>query len=185
MMGTKRRAVLLDRDGVINRTFVRDGVTYPPRTLKEFEFLPGVLEATKRLADADWLLVVVTNQPDVARGTQTREAIEAMNREVTTFLPVLEVFTCWHDSSAGCECRKPKPGLLLDAARRWGFDLRQSIMVGDRWSDVEAGQAVGCFSILVDNPFGGAERCKPDKSVRDLAEAADWIIRTFSRRDAA
>jgi D-glycero-D-manno-heptose 1,7-bisphosphate phosphatase len=180
-----RPAVLLDRDGVLNRTSVREGVSHPPSHLGEFEFLPGVVEATRRLAEAGWPLVVVTNQPDVARGVTTREAVEEINRHVVQHLPVLEVFTCYHDGGAGCACRKPKPGLLLEAASRWGFDLRTSVMVGDRWSDVVAGQAAGCISILVETPYSGAERCRPDVCVRDLAEAAAWITLSFSRRGVA
>lgn len=178
-------AVLLDRDGVINKTFLRDGVSHPPDHLGDFEFLPGVLAATRRLAEAGWPLVVVTNQPDVARGVQTREAVEAMNRHVLEHLPVLEVFTCYHDSHDGCSCRKPKPGMLLEAAQRWRFDLGRSIMVGDRWSDVAAGQAVGCTGVLVVTPHSGKERCRPDHCVQDLAEAAAWITETFSRRGVA
>jgi D-glycero-D-manno-heptose 1,7-bisphosphate phosphatase len=157
-------------------------VTHPPRDLAEFEFLPGVVEAAGRLAEAGWPLVVVTNQPDVARGIQSREAVEQLNLHVVKHLPVLEVFACYHDSGDNCVCRKPKAGLLLEAARRWDLDLARSIMVGDRWSDVVAGQAAGCQTILVETPHSGAERCRPDVSVRDLVEAAAWIILSFPRR---
>src|SRR5580765_8378675 len=159
MMCTHRSAVFLDRDGVINKTVVRNGVTRPPARLDEFEFLDGAIEAARRLAEAGWPMVVVTNQPDVARGVQRREVIEEMHRHVAEHLPVLQVFTCYHDSADNCDCRKPKPGLLMEAARRWQFDLKQSIMIGDRWSDVAAGQAAGCLSILVETPHSQAERC--------------------------
>src|SRR5262245_43916263 len=121
-----RPAVFLDRDGVLNRAFVRDGVPCPPATPEEFELLPGVVEAARRLAGAGFALVVVTNQPDVARGTQTREAVERVNDLVRASLPVLDVLTCYHDRGEGCECRKPRPGMLLEAARRWGLDLKRS-----------------------------------------------------------
>jgi D-glycero-D-manno-heptose 1,7-bisphosphate phosphatase len=170
-----RPAVLLDRDGVINRAFDRGGVLRPPSCMEEFEILPGVIEATCLLADAGWPMVVVTNQPDVARGMQTRAMVEEINRQIVKQLPVLEVLTCFHDDGQGCICRKPKPGLLLEAARRWSFDLSRSIMVGDRWSDVEAGKAAGCTSILVETPYSDTSRCRPDARVTDLAEAAKWI----------
>jgi D-glycero-D-manno-heptose 1,7-bisphosphate phosphatase len=121
--------------------------------------------------------VVVTNQPDVARGTQTRAGVEALNDLVRSALPVLEVLTCCHDTADGCACRKPRPGLLLEAARRWGLDLGRSFMVGDRWSDVAAGRAAGCRTVLVETPHSGRHRCVPDHVTADLAGAADWIIR--------
>jgi D-glycero-D-manno-heptose 1,7-bisphosphate phosphatase len=170
-------AVFLDRDGVINRVFVRAGVTHPPAHPGEFELLPGVTEAAARLRQAGFILVVVTNQPDAARGTQTRAGVEALNDRVRAALPVQDVLTCFHDTADGCTCRKPKPGLLLEAARRWGLDLRRSFLVGDRWSDVAAAQAAGCWAVLVETPYSGRERCRPDRCVADLAAAADWIIR--------
>ena len=172
----RTRAVFLDRDGVINRVHVRDGVTHPPAHPGEFEFLPGVVDAAERLHAAGFALVVVTNQPDVARGTQTRAGVEGLNDRVRAALPVLDVLTCFHDTPDGCACRKPKPGLLLEAARRWGLDLPRSFLVGDRWSDVAAGQAAGCRTLLVETPYSGRRRCSPDRCVADLPEAAAWII---------
>jgi D-glycero-D-manno-heptose 1,7-bisphosphate phosphatase len=177
MSSSLRPAVLLDRDGVLNRVFVRGGVTHPPAHPGEFEFLPGVAEALGRLGAAGFSLAVVTNQPDVARGTQTRAAVEALNDRVRRALPVLDVLSCYHDSGDNCLCRKPRPGLLLEAAARWGLDLAASFLVGDRWSDVEAGRAAGCRTVLVQTPYSGRERCRPDHCVRDLPEAADWILR--------
>jgi D-glycero-D-manno-heptose 1,7-bisphosphate phosphatase len=130
-------------------------------------------------------LVVVTNQPDVARGLQTREHVEEMNRHVLKHLPVLEVLACYHDSGDDCACRKPRPGLLLEAAKRWRLDLPRSVMVGDRWSDVAAGQAAGCTAVLIVTPYSGMDRCRPQHCVADLAEAAAWITDTFSQRGVA
>jgi D-glycero-D-manno-heptose 1,7-bisphosphate phosphatase len=180
-----RPAVFLDRDGVINKTFVRHGVSHPPDHLGEFEFLPGAVAAAQRLAEAGWPLVVVTNQPDVARGVQTRQRVEEMNRHVSQHLTVLEVLTCYHDTGDACSCRKPRPGLLLQAAERWYLDPARSVMVGDRWSDVAAGQQAGCTTVLIVTPHSGRERCRPDHCVSDLAEAATWILDTFSQRSVA
>jgi len=185
MLEPPRPAVFLDRDGVLNRTFIRDGVSHPPQTLEQFELLPGVADAARRLAEAGWPLVVVTNQPDVARGNQTRQTIEAMHRVLHQRLPLLDVLCCYHDTADRCECRKPKPGMLLEAARRWRLDLRRSVMVGDRWSDVAAGQAAGCRTVLVWTPHSGSERCRPDHTVHELAEAAAWVLSSFSRRGVA
>jgi len=172
-------AVFLDRDGVLNRALLRDGVSSPPRDLSEFELLPGVSEATRRLSRAGFALVVVTNQPDVARGTQTRARVEQMNDILRAQLPILDVLTCYHDDDAECPCRKPRPGMLHEAARRWRLDLPRSFMVGDRYSDVLAGQAAGCRTVLIDQPYSRRDRCNPDACAPDLAGAADWIL-TFS-----
>jgi D-glycero-D-manno-heptose 1,7-bisphosphate phosphatase len=180
-----RPAVFLDRDGVINKTMVHSGVSHPPAHLGDFEFLPGVIGAVRQLADAGWPMVVVTNQPDVARGLQTRERVEEMNRHVLQHLPVLEVLACYHDSGDNCACRKPRPGLLLEAAERWRLDLQRSVMVGDRWSDVVAGQAAGCTALLIVTPQSGTDRCRPRHCVADLAEAAAWITENFSQRGVA
>jgi D-glycero-D-manno-heptose 1,7-bisphosphate phosphatase len=176
--------VFLDRDGVINRSYERGGVTHPPATVDELEILPGVAEATRKLDAAGFALVVVTNQPDVARGATTREKVEAINDRLRAELPLLDVLACYHDSGDGCACRKPKPGMLLEAAARWGLDLGGSFLVGDRWSDVAAGRSAGCRAALVLTPFSGRERCEPDRCVRDLAEAAEWILEAPGGRKA-
>jgi D-glycero-D-manno-heptose 1,7-bisphosphate phosphatase len=171
-----RAAVFLDRDGVLNRCYERDGVTHPPASVADLEILADVPDAVRRLAMAGFALVVVTNQPDVARGLQTREAVEEINERLRAELPLLDVRVCYHDSGDGCTCRKPKPGMLLDAAARWGIDLGRSFLVGDRWSDVAAGQAAGCRTVLLTTPHSGRERCRPDRCVENLAEAAEWIL---------
>ena len=177
----RRPAVFLDRDGVLNRTTVREGTSYPPATADEADILPGVADALKRLADEGLLLIVVTNQPDVARGTQTREAVEQINAKLTRELPMLTAFyVCYHDNADGCQCRKPGPGMLFQAASEHGIDLGRSFLVGDRWSDVVAGAAVGCKTFLLDVPYSQCHRCTPDHVVADLTEAADRILSMLS-----
>ncbi len=171
-----RPAVFLDRDGVLNRALVRGGVPHPPQHSGELELLPGVPEALGQLVAAGFALVVVTNQPDVARGTQTRAGVELLNNRIRAELPVLDVLSCFHDTADGCACRKPKPGLLLEAAQRWHLDPTRSFMVGDRWSDIEAGRAAGCRTMLVEMPYSQTERCTPDCRVADLTEGAAWIL---------
>src|SRR4051812_38360003 len=117
-MTLHRPAVFLDRDGVLNRTFVREGTSYPPMTLEEVEVLPGVAHTLKRLAEHDLPLIVVTNQPDIARGRQTRAMVDQINQTLAGALPELTAFyVCCHDSQDGCQCRKPAPGLLMQAAK--------------------------------------------------------------------
>ena len=171
-----RRAVFLDRDGVINRTVVRDGRPYPPASVEALELLPGVTEALTRLHQAGFRLVVVTNQPDVARGTQDRAVVDAIHAKLAAALPIDEFRVCDHDDSDGCDCRKPKPGLLFNAARDAGIDLAASFMVGDRWRDVEAGRAAGCRTIFIDYDYDERRPHAPEFVVRSLAEASDWIL---------
>ena len=176
-MDPRKPAVFLDRDGVLNRTTVRDGTPYPPMRVEELEILPGVADALNRLAGKDLPLIVVTNQPDVARGTQTREVVEQINAELRRTLPSLTAFyVCYHDNKDSCSCRKPGPGMLIQAAPKYGIDLSRSFMVGDRWSDIVAGAAVGCKTFLFDVPYSQCQRCTPDYLVADLADAANRII---------
>ncbi len=175
-----RRAVFLDRDGVINRAVVRDGKPYPPANLKELEILPGVSEALHKLHDAEYLLVVVTNQPDVARGTAKKEEIEAMNLSLSNQLPLDDFRTCYHDSADGCQCRKPLPGSLLDAAKEHKIDLSKSFMVGDRWRDIEAGHLAGCKTFFIDYGYFEKRPNRPDYIVSSLAEVEKIILGEFA-----
>ncbi|HLH76544.1 MAG TPA: HAD-IIIA family hydrolase [Candidatus Binataceae bacterium] len=171
------RAVFLDRDGVLIRTLVREGKPVSVSTLAEVEILDGVAQACDRLKQAGFLLVVVTNQPDVSRGLMARETVEATNQLLSERLPVDELRTCYHDDRDDCDCRKPRPGMLLAAAAKWHIDLAASFMVGDRWRDIEAGQRAGCRTVFIDNGYEEAQPPRPDYRARSLAEAANWILR--------
>jgi D-glycero-D-manno-heptose 1,7-bisphosphate phosphatase len=176
----KHRAVFLDRDGVINRATVRNGKPYPPARPSELEILPGVREALCRLQAADFRLIVVTNQPDVARGTQSRETVEAMHEMLRKAgLPITAFYVCYHDGPANCDCRKPKAGMLLSAALDHLLDLKGSYIVGDRWRDIEAGQRAGCRAFFVDYAYDEPQPQPPFVGVTSLAEAADCILGTF------
>ena len=175
-----RRAVFLDRDGVINRALVRDGRPYPPRTLAEVEILGGVGDALDRLHKAGYLLIVVTNQPDVARGAASRADVDAINAWLARDLPIDEFRTCFHDDTDGCDCRKPLPGALLTAALEHDIDLAKSHMVGDRWRDVEAGAAAGCQTFFVDYAYAEKQPENPDHRVKSLAAAANIILESTS-----
>ncbi len=174
-----RRAVFLDRDGVINRAIVRDGKPYPPASLVELEILPGVHEALQKLHDANYLLVVVTNQPDVARGTSKREDVELMNAFLSSQLPIDDFKTCYHDSGDKCICRKPLPGALLEAAHEHTIDLSESFMVGDRWRDVEAGASAGCKTFFINYRYAEKKPDAPDFIVSSLLEVKKIILGEF------
>jgi D-glycero-D-manno-heptose 1,7-bisphosphate phosphatase len=144
--------------------------------VEEVEVLPGVPEALAALRAAGYCLIIVTNQPDVARGTLRRETVDAVNRRLQRELRLDGVYACCHDDADQCDCRKPQPGMLREAAREFGLDLAASFMVGDRWRDVEAGRRAGCKTILVDYGYAGERPAEPDRRVRSLAEAAEWIL---------
>lgn len=171
-----RRVIFLDRDGVINRAEVREGKPYPPANLAAMELLPGVPAALQALHAAGWMLIVVTNQPDVARGTTPRAVVDAINAHLKEILPIEEFRTCYHDSGDGCDCRKPLPGALLAAACEHGIDLKRSFMVGDRWRDVEAGQRAGCKTVFIDYGYAEKQPGTFDYKVKSLQEAATIII---------
>ena len=170
------RAVFLDRDGVINRACVREGKPYPPASLAEIEVLPGVAQALAALRKAGFLLIVVTNQPDVAHGTTSREIVEEINKYLAARLAIDEFCTCFHDSGDGCDCRKPLPGALLTAAKIYGIDLGRSYMVGDRWRDTEAGLRAGCKTIFIDYGYAEKQPETVDYRVKSLLEAAQIIL---------
>jgi len=173
------RAIFLDRDGVINRALEREGKPYPPGNLSEFYILPGVAIACAKLKQAGFLLVVATNQPDVGRGTLKKEMVEMIHAEMCRRLPIDRVEVCYHpgQGQSDCDCRKPKPGLLLRAARELGIDLKQSWMVGDRWRDVDCGYAAGCRTVFIDRGYAEELQQKPHFSAGNLAQAADIILR--------
>ena len=171
------RAVFLDRDGVINRAVMREGRPYAPVSFKDFELLPGVEEAARRLHDAGFKLIVVTNQPDVKNGLQAMEDVEAAHRMIRRALPLDDIKVCFHNDSDRCQCRKPKPGMLLEAAKDWSIDLKKSYIVGDTWKDMDAGKAAGCKTIWVRYPgYADREKVKADEVVDSLHEAAKLIL---------
>jgi D-glycero-D-manno-heptose 1,7-bisphosphate phosphatase len=170
-----RPAVFLDRDGVLNEAFVRGGVPTPPRSLQEFRVLPGVARACADLKRAGFVLVVVTNQPDVARGKLTAAEVGRMHERLRSRVPLDEICVCMHDDSDVCACRKPAPGMLLDAADRLNLDLGRSASVGDRWRDVEAARRAGVRAIYVERHYDEPAPAGAHVAVADLAEAAAWI----------
>lgn len=174
-----KRAVFLDRDGVINRAVVRDGKPYPPATLDEFVLLPGVERTAFNLRKAGFLIVVVTNQPDVATGVQRLEVVEAMHDKLHVAGICDDVKACYHIDADNCDCRKPKPGMLFEAAREWQIDLTRSFMVGDRWRDVAAGKAAGCHTFFIDYKYRERYADNPDAVVGSLEEAGGLILQNY------
>lgn len=170
-----KRAVFLDRDGVINEAMVKEGKPYPPKGLDNLRILPGVRDALARLRQKGFLNLVVTNQPDVARGKTSKKTVDAIHEKLASELVLDGFYTCWHDDQDHCNCRKPKPGLLEQAAWDHGVDLKSSYIVGDRWRDVEAGRAAGCHTIFVEYGYNEKKPENPDFLCHSLKEAVAWI----------
>jgi transaldolase len=169
-------AVFLDRDGVLNEALVSGGKPGAPRTVDEFVIPPDRAACLEELKRRGFALIVVTNQPDPARGRQSKAAIEEMHRRLQAELPVDDVLVCFHDEADKCQCRKPRPGLLFEAQRRYHLDLSRSFLIGDRWKDVDAGNAAGVKTVFID--YNYSERgpaTKPSGRVSSLREAVDWI----------
>lgn len=171
-----RKAVFLDRDGVITREIINNGQARAPFTVAEVDILPGVPDALERLRRAGFLLIVVTNQPDVVRGGASRQEVEAIHSRLRQTLAVDDIRVCYHDDADGCACRKPSPGMLFAAAVERDIALAGSYMVGDRWRDVGAGRTAGCTTILVDSDRHEPTTIEPDVRTGDLGQAATWIL---------
>ena len=180
------RAVFLDRDGVLNKSVVRQGKPFPPADLADFEIYPDAAEACRRLKAEGLLLVVATNQPDVGRGLQSKDVVEAMHRKLLDELPLDRIEVCFDpDEAAASGYYKPAPGMLIRAADALGIDLRRSYMVGDRWRDVDCGRAAGCTTVFIDRGYQEPLRSPADVTVRGLLDAAGWITQEESGRRRA
>jgi len=173
-----KRAVFLDRDGVLNLPLVREGKPYPPQTLAQFQLYSEAPEACTLLRNAGFLLVVATNQPDVGRGTQSIEIVEAMHDQLQKSIKLdrIEVCTAADDKASDAHRRKPAPGMLLDAASALPIDLAGSYMIGDRWRDINCGHAAGCTTIFIERGYKEELRQPPHHRVANLLEAAKLVL---------
>jgi len=196
------KAVFLDRDGVINELvyYPEQGIIDSPFTVEQFRLLPGVSEAIKEFRDMDYKVILVSNQPGIAKGHMFEETFEKITRNMKQELAKKGVsldgeYYCFHHPEAkierlkaNCECRKPKPGLLLQAAKDMDIDLSQSWMIGDGLTDIEAGKSAGTRTILV-----GRMKCelchvmdeedtRPDAITSNLEEAAQFILKQGAKR---
>jgi len=172
------RAIFLDRDGVINKVILRDGKPYSPRKVEEFILNDEVREVIQVWKDYGFKVIVVSNQPDLGRGEMTEGNFELMVKQMRRELPIDDIYICPHDDSNQCSCRKPKPGMLIEAASKWDIDLSSSFMIGDTWRDMEAGRAAGCKTLLLDAPYNQNVLC--DLRVASIMEAKEIILSSIS-----
>jgi D-glycero-D-manno-heptose 1,7-bisphosphate phosphatase len=175
-----RRAIFLDRDGVINRAVVRNGKPNPPLSSEDFELYDDVIDGCARLKNGGFLLVVITNQPDVGRGIQSREAVEAMHLKLQSALPSLDrIEICFHGGEhygQPCDCRKPRPGLILRSAAALNIDLKKSYVIGDRWRDIDCARAAGCRAIFIERNYEEKLREAPHFTVASFNEAVTTLL---------
>lgn len=167
------KAIFLDRDGTVNAPILEKDITRSPRMFSEFAILPGVKDAVREMRSRGYLVFIATNQPEVVRGLVKKEEVEKMHALLKQELELAGIQACFHDNAHNCECRKPKSGMLLDAAKKFDIDLKASFMVGDTWRDVEAGKAAGCTTILVDAPYN--KEVEADHRVSSLMEILPLI----------
>jgi D-glycero-D-manno-heptose 1,7-bisphosphate phosphatase len=174
----KKKAVFLDRDGVLNMPVLREGRAYPPSIVSEFQLYPEAVAAVGLLKSLGYLLVVATNQPDVGRKRLEQAEVEGMHELLKLWLPIDQIEVCYAAGTAykqPSDFRKPSPGMLLKAARDLSIDLRRSFMIGDRWRDIDAGYAAGCRTIWINRGYDAPRENAPDFEVKDFAEAAEII----------
>ena len=171
-----KKAVFLDRDGVINKAIIKDSKPYPPSNVDAVEILAGVKISMEALQASNWMIIVITNQPDVARGTTSKKEVEKINNHLKNSLPIDLIYTCYHDDKDFCNCRKPKPGALTSVAKNNKIDLNNSYMVGDRWSDIEAGNRAGCKTFFINNYYNEKQPSNYTYQVKSLKEAVDIIL---------
>ncbi len=185
LRGGRKPCVFLDRDGVLNVPLIRDGRPHPPTHLEEFKLYGDALNGCARLKQAGFLLVVVSNQPDVGRGIQTRAMVNAMNDRLAALIPILDrIETCFHggaDFLQPCLCRKPRPGMLYRAAEMMLIDLSKSYLIGDRWRDVDCARAAGCRAIFINRGYSESLRHPPDVTVASFDAAVTAVLNLAGR----
>ena len=175
-----RRAIFLDRDGVLNETIIKEKEITSPLKLDELKIFPDAKETLLTFKKCGYLLIMVTNQPDIARNKNTKKNVEEINDCLKNYLKLDDVCVCYHDDKDFCNCRKPKSGMLIEASKKHNIDLPKSFIIGDRWRDVEAGKNVKCKTIFIDFKYQEKLKNKPDYIITNIADAKN-IVKKLSK----
>jgi D-glycero-D-manno-heptose 1,7-bisphosphate phosphatase len=173
----KKRCVFLDRDGVINQSIIVNKKPFSPRTKSEFKFIPNIKNLISKIVELNFYTIIITNQPDIATAHLDEEMLKYFHDKIRRKIPITDIFVCRHISSQNCFCRKPKPGLILEAAKKYNIDLKKSYLIGDRWKDINAANEVGCHSIFIDYDYTEKLETKPNNHVKSMAEACDVFFK--------
>ena len=170
------KAIFLDRDGIINKIIVRENeYISSPRKFEEFVFIDGINELLLKLKEKNYLAIIITNQPEIFRGLLEMEELERMHKAILEILTIDDIFMCFHDNQHNCECRKPKPGMLLQAAKKWDIDLSESFILGDSAKDIESGKRAWCNTILLETQYNINNEINPHFRIKSILEAFDII----------
>ena len=172
-----KKAIFLDRDGVLSKTLLINGKSFAPRNLKDFKLFFDAAESTKKLKSAGFMVFVVTNQPDVGRKLISKKVLKKMHDKLKKKTKVDAIYTCTHSQNMNCYCRKPKPGMILEAAKKYKINLKNSFMIGDRPSDITAGQKANCRSIFLDKKYFEKNPENQEATFTNLAQATNYILK--------
>jgi len=170
-------AVFLDRDGTLNKNIWRNGKLTPPYSHDEIEIINGTQEAISALRKLNYIPVIITNQPDVSRGIVSLQDVDKINKTICEKLKIDYVYMCIHDDKDGCQCRKPRPGMIHKAAQDLNLTLNKSILIGDRWRDIHAGQAAGCKSYFIDNYYDEPKPKPPYDTVTSVLQLVMKLVK--------
>jgi D-glycero-D-manno-heptose 1,7-bisphosphate phosphatase len=172
----KNKAVFFDRDGVLNFSEIKNRKPYPPKNADNLIIVENAKELLNELKNQKFLLICITNQPDFSRGTRTLQNIQQSNDKVSKTLNLDDLFCCLHDNKDNCSCRKPKPGMIFEAEKKWNIDLTKSFLIGDRKSDIEAGISANLKTIFIDYDYDEEKPNKYDFKCSNLQQAVSFIL---------
>ncbi len=169
------KAVLFDRDGVINLAFHSNNISYPPKTIDQVKIHAGIVDSIKKIKRAGFKTFIITNQPDVDRGNTTKENVDAINNYILSMIDIDKLYTCYSSDNNHPD-RKPNPGMILKAKKEFDLDLSQSFVIGDRETDILAGKACNCKTILMISNNKAIDRELADYNVENINQAANIIL---------
>ncbi len=166
----KNKAFFFDRDGILNQSIIKNQKPYSPNIPNELKLNREFLPFIKNLKKKKFIIIVVTNQPDIKRGKMTKYSLKTINTKIKNFFLIDEIYVCIHDINDKCSCRKPKPGMLKKASKKWDIDLKKSFLVGDRFKDIQAGNSVGCTTIFIDYNYNETKPKSYDYKYKNISK---------------